>query len=76
MTNTILDHRATPLPPGTEAPEFQLHSTPDQTSRLEVQRRGTGTAPNAGIRAGAVRRSSGQRVMSSHRWNETQEARK
>jgi peroxiredoxin len=30
MTNSTLDHRATPLPPGTEAPEFELLSTPDQ----------------------------------------------
>ena len=34
MTNTTLDQRATPLPPGTEAPEFELHSTPDQTVSL------------------------------------------
>jgi peroxiredoxin len=34
MTNTTLDQRATPLPPGTEAPEFRLPSTPDQTVSL------------------------------------------
>jgi peroxiredoxin len=34
MTNTTLDHRATPLPPGTQAPEFALASTPDQTVSL------------------------------------------
>jgi peroxiredoxin len=34
MTSTTLDQRATPLPPGTEAPEFQLPSTPDQTVSL------------------------------------------
>jgi peroxiredoxin len=34
MTNTTLDHRAMPLPPGTQAPEFALASTPDQTVSL------------------------------------------
>src|SRR2546423_2226263 len=34
MTNTIVDHRATPLSPGTEAPVFELPSTPDQTVSL------------------------------------------
>jgi len=34
MTETTLDHRAPPLPPGTEAPEFELRSTPDQTVSL------------------------------------------
>ena len=34
MTNATLDHRATPLPPGTEAPPFKLPSTPDQTVSL------------------------------------------
>src|SRR5438034_11415360 len=34
MTNTTADARATPLPPGTEAPEFALPSTPDQTVSL------------------------------------------
>jgi len=34
MTNTTLDQRATPLPPVTKAPEFELHSTPDQTVSL------------------------------------------
>src|SRR4051794_27701823 len=34
MTNTIVDHRATPLSPGTEAPAFELPSTPDQTVSL------------------------------------------
>ena len=34
MTNTTLDQRATPLSPGTEAPEFALASTPDQTVSL------------------------------------------
>jgi len=31
LTNTTLAQRATPLPPGTKAPKFELHSTPDQT---------------------------------------------
>jgi peroxiredoxin len=34
MTNTTLEHQATPLPPGTAAPEFELPSTPDQTVSL------------------------------------------
>ncbi|MGB2952995.1 MAG: redoxin domain-containing protein, partial [Gaiellaceae bacterium] len=34
MSNTTLDHHATPLAPGTEAPEFELPSTPDQTVAL------------------------------------------
>jgi peroxiredoxin len=34
MTNTTPDHRAAPIPPGSEAPEFQLPSTPDQTVSL------------------------------------------
>ena len=34
MTNTSLVGRATPLPPGTEAPGFALPSTPDQTVSL------------------------------------------
>jgi peroxiredoxin len=33
MTNTTIG-RATPLPPGTKAPEFQLPSTPDQKVSL------------------------------------------
>ena len=31
MTDTAVDNRPAPLPPGTEAPEFRLPSTPDQT---------------------------------------------
>jgi peroxiredoxin len=31
MTDTAVDNRPGPLPPGTEAPEFRLPSTPDQT---------------------------------------------
>ena len=31
MTDTAVDNRPVPLPPGTEAPEFRLPSTPDQT---------------------------------------------
>src|SRR5437867_5061693 len=31
---TIVDERATPLPPGTKAPDFTLPSTPDQTLSL------------------------------------------
>jgi peroxiredoxin len=31
---TIEQHRSTPLPPGTHAPEFSLPSTPDQTVSL------------------------------------------
>jgi peroxiredoxin len=34
MTSTSVDHRATPLPPGTEAPDFELPSTPDQKVSL------------------------------------------
>src|SRR3989440_9540995 len=34
MTNTSVDRRATPLPPGTRAPDFELPSTPDQTVSL------------------------------------------
>ena len=34
MTNATADHRATPLPAGTEAPEFELPSTPNQTVSL------------------------------------------
>jgi peroxiredoxin len=34
MTNTTLENRATPLPPGTEAPAFELPATPDQTVSL------------------------------------------
>ncbi len=34
MTNATLDQRATPLPPGSEAPEFALLSTPDQRVSL------------------------------------------
>jgi peroxiredoxin len=34
MTDTTADHRATPLPPGSVAPDFELHSTPDQTVSL------------------------------------------
>ena len=34
MPDTSVDHRATPLPPGTEAPDFRLPTTPDQTLSL------------------------------------------
>src|SRR6266540_4316625 len=34
MTNASVDHRATPLPVGTEAPDFELPSTPDQVVSL------------------------------------------
>jgi len=34
MTNATIDQRAAPLPPGTNAPEFELPSTPDQTVSL------------------------------------------
>jgi peroxiredoxin len=34
MTNTTPDQRATPLPPGSKAPEFALPSTPDQRVSL------------------------------------------
>ena len=34
MTNPVVDHTATPLPPGTTAPEFELPSTPDQKVSL------------------------------------------
>jgi peroxiredoxin len=34
MTNASVDSRSTPLPPGSEAPEFALLSTPDQSVSL------------------------------------------
>jgi peroxiredoxin len=34
MTRASVDERAVPLPPGTEAPDFSLPSTPDQTLSL------------------------------------------
>jgi peroxiredoxin len=34
MTDTTVDPQPAPLPPGTEAPEFRLPSTPDQTVSL------------------------------------------
>src|SRR6266568_45589 len=34
MTSASVDHRATPLPPGTAAPDFELPSTPDQKVSL------------------------------------------
>ncbi|HEY6607478.1 MAG TPA: redoxin domain-containing protein [Gaiellaceae bacterium] len=34
MTNTTAEHRATPLPAGTKAPDFKLASTPDQEVSL------------------------------------------
>jgi peroxiredoxin len=34
MTSASVDERAVPLPPGTEAPDFSLPSTPDQTLSL------------------------------------------
>ena len=34
MTNTTVVHRPVPLSPGTEAPDFRLPSTPDQTVSL------------------------------------------
>jgi peroxiredoxin len=34
MTDTAVDNRPGPLPPGTEAPEFRLPSTPDQIVSL------------------------------------------
>jgi peroxiredoxin len=34
VTNTTPDQRATPLPPGSEAPDFALPSTPDQRVSL------------------------------------------
>jgi peroxiredoxin len=34
VTNTAVDNRATPLPPGSAAPDFELRSTPDQTVSL------------------------------------------
>jgi peroxiredoxin len=35
MTETSVHHRATPLAPGTKAPDFDLASTPDQKVSLE-----------------------------------------
>jgi len=34
MTNTSVDRRATPLPPGTRAPNFELPATPNQAVSL------------------------------------------
>jgi len=34
MTTSSVAHHATPLPPGTEAPDFELPSTPDQKVSL------------------------------------------
>ena len=34
MTSSAVDHKATPLPPGTTAPEFELPCTPDQNVSL------------------------------------------
>jgi peroxiredoxin len=34
MANTSIAHPPTPLPPGTEAPDFELSSTPDQKLSL------------------------------------------
>jgi peroxiredoxin len=34
MTNPAVDNRASPLPPGTTAPDFELRSTPDQALSL------------------------------------------
>jgi len=34
MTSASVDHRATPLPPGTRAPDFELPSAPDQKVSL------------------------------------------
>ena len=34
MTNAVVDHKTTPLPPGATAPEFELRSTPDQKVSL------------------------------------------
>ncbi len=34
MTGTSVDHGATPLPPGTKAPDFELPSTPDNRVSL------------------------------------------
>jgi len=38
MTSPTLDQRGTPLPPGTEAPEFELSSSPDQMVSLSAFR--------------------------------------
>jgi peroxiredoxin len=35
MTDSTVDHRATPLPPGAKAPDFRLPSTPDQLVSLD-----------------------------------------
>jgi peroxiredoxin len=39
MTNTSVDSRAAPLPPGSQAPDFELPSAPDETVSL-VELRG------------------------------------
>ena len=38
MTSPTLDQREAPLPPGTEAPEFELSSSPDQMVSLAAFR--------------------------------------
>jgi peroxiredoxin len=38
MSNTTVEHRVGPLPPGTEAPDFSLPSTPDQRLALSELR--------------------------------------
>jgi peroxiredoxin len=38
MTNGNIEHRATPLPPGTKAPDFELPSTPSQKVSLSELR--------------------------------------
>ena len=38
MTSPTLDQRGTPLPPGTEAPAFELPSSPDQTVSIAAFR--------------------------------------
>jgi peroxiredoxin len=38
MTDTAVDNRPGPLPPGTEAPEFELSSSPDQMVSLSAFR--------------------------------------
>jgi peroxiredoxin len=35
MTDASVEHRATPLPVGTKAPDFELRSTPDQKVSLD-----------------------------------------
>lgn len=76
MTNTSADQRATPLPPGTKAPDFELPWTPDQTrapskSRFVLFVRGPHhePAPHGGVDPGRKVGSGGRhtRTLGAYR---------